>query len=119
MPPELGEPPLSAFTSIRDMIGLDLVGKTRYFCYKIGVTKMANSTEKQALARIYGNGRGWAFSQKDFADLGSRKAIDMALMRLTDRGTIRRVIRGIYDYPRHSDLLKKQMGPDLHQVARA
>jgi hypothetical protein len=80
---------------------------------------MPQSTEKQLVARIYGNGRGWAFSSKDFLDLASRNAIDMALIRLTSKSTIRRVIRGIYDYPRYSELLEKEMEPDIHQVARA
>lgn len=71
------------------------------------------------LARIYGHGRGWVFSPKDFLDLGSRKAIDVSLIRLTNSGTIRRVIRGIYDYPRFSDFLNQQLGPDIHQVAIA
>ncbi len=77
---------------------------------------MTKSNEKQALSRIYGNGRGWAFSPKDFADLGR---IDMALNRLIKKGTIRRVIRGIYDYPRYSELLQQELGPDIHQVAKA
>ncbi len=34
-------------------------------------------------------------------------------------GSIRRVIRGVYDYPRHSDLLHKTIGPDIDQVAHA
>lgn len=77
---------------------------------------MTKSIEKQALARIYGNGRGWAFSSKDFADLGR---VDMALIRLEKQDKIRRVIRGIYDYPRYSDLLKQDMAPDIHKVAHA
>jgi hypothetical protein len=32
---------------------------------------------------------------------------------------IRRVIRGIYDFPRSSELLGRQLGPDLDQVAQA
>jgi len=80
---------------------------------------VGKTIEQQVLARIYGHGRGWAFSPKDFLDLGSRKAIDISLIRLTNAGTIRRVIRGIYDYPRFSDLLNQQLGPDLHQVAIA
>ena len=67
---------------------------------------MKNSIEKQVLSRIYGNGRGWAFSSKDFADIGR---VDMALKRLQEKGTIRRVIRGIYDYPRYGELLKQNM----------
>lgn len=43
----------------------------------------------------------------------------MSLIRLTNRSTIRRVIRGVYDYPRYSELLEQEMEPDIHQVARA
>lgn len=35
------------------------------------------------------------------------------------RGEIRRVIRGIYDYPRFSKLLNQHLSPDVDQVARA
>lgn len=80
---------------------------------------MGQTIEQQVLARIYGHGRGWAFSPKDFLDLGTRKAIDVSLIRLTNAGTIRRVIRGVYDYPRFSDFLNQQLGPDIHQVALA
>ncbi len=75
--------------------------------------------EEQALSRIYGNGRGWAFSQADFADLGTRSAIDSSLHRLVKQERIRRVIRGIYDYPRFSELLQQNVSPDLDQVANA
>ncbi|MCK4659388.1 MAG: hypothetical protein KAV82_07690 [Phycisphaerae bacterium] len=80
---------------------------------------MAQSTEQKLLGKIYGKGRGWVFSQKDFARLASRGAIDIALHRLLAKGTIRRVIRGIYDYPPYSDLLEAEMGPDIDQVAGA
>jgi Fic family protein len=33
-------------------------------------------------------------------DLGSRQAVDLALHRLAKRGTLRRLARGLYDYPR-------------------
>ncbi|GAG16227.1 unnamed protein product [marine sediment metagenome] len=36
---------------------------------------MAQAIATTILSRIYGNGRGWAFSQKDFSRLGSRAAI--------------------------------------------
>jgi len=77
---------------------------------------MTNTIEKTTASRIYGHGRGWAFSAKDFHDLGR---VDMALVRLHEADTIRRVIRGIYDYPRYSKLLKQHMAPDLFQVAQA
>lgn len=80
---------------------------------------MGQTIEQQILARVYGHGRGWAFSPKDFLHLGSRKAVDVALIRLTNAETIRRVIRGIYDYPRFSVFLNQQLGPDIHQVSIA
>jgi uncharacterized protein DUF6088 len=80
---------------------------------------MKQAIEHRILSRIYGNGRGWAFSQADFADLGTRSAIDQTLNRREKEGLIRRVIRGIYDYPRHSDFLKGKVSPDIDQVAHA
>jgi hypothetical protein len=77
------------------------------------------SVEDKIVSRIYGTGRGWAFSQSDFADLAVRAAIDKALQRLAGRGTIRRVMRGIYDYPEHSKRLQLTLGPGMDQVARA
>ncbi|TFG89818.1 MAG: hypothetical protein E4H15_08695 [Syntrophobacterales bacterium] len=75
--------------------------------------------ENKIISRIYGTRRGWAFSQSDFSDLGTRAAIDKSLQRLVARGTIPRVIRGIYDYPEYSKRLNATFGPDIDQVARA
>jgi hypothetical protein len=56
---------------------------------------------------------------RDFLDLGGRPTVDSGLHRLEKRGEIRRVIRGIYDYPRFSKLLDQSLRPDIDQVARA
>ena len=80
---------------------------------------MKQTIETQVVGRIYGNGRGWAFSPKDFSDLGTRSSIDVALHRLLAKDTIRRVIRGIYDYPQYSKRLKRTLSSDVDQVARA
>jgi hypothetical protein len=80
---------------------------------------MTQSIDKSILATIYGNGRGWAFSQKDFSHLGSREAIDLVLHRLHKKETIRRVLRGLYDYPQFSKLLNTQLSPDIDQAAHA
>jgi hypothetical protein len=80
---------------------------------------MSQTFEDKALYRIRGTGGGWAFSPRDFLDLGGRSTVDSALHRLEKRGEIRRVIRGIYDYPRFSKLLDQSLSPDIDQVARA
>ena len=77
------------------------------------------SVETQVLNRIYGKGRGWAFSQKDFASIGDRNSIDKALSLLKKKGKIRRVIRGIYDYPKYSKNLNINLSPNVDQVAQA
>src|SRR5215471_21823261 len=80
---------------------------------------MQYSIDKKTLSRIYGNGRGWAFSQADFADLGARSTIDSALHRREREGIIRRVIRGIYDYPRTSKALGGSTSQNIDQGAHA
>ena len=80
---------------------------------------MKQVIEEKILSRIYGKGRGWAFSQADFADLGARPTIDSALHRRERESVIRRVIRGIYDYPRNSKALQGPVSPDMDQVAHA
>ena len=68
---------------------------------------------------IAGHGRGWAFSSSDLAGRFARQQIDNVLSDLAQDGKIRRVARGLYDYPRYSDLLQKTLSPDIDQVANA
>lgn len=75
--------------------------------------------EDKVINRIYGKGRGWSFFKNDFSDLGSAESIDQALSRLVKKQRIRRVIRGIYDYPKFSKLLNREIPPDIDQVAQA
>ncbi len=55
----------------------------------------------------------------DFLDLGSRDAVDQALSRLSTSGEIRRIIRGLYDLPRHNSLTGKATNPDPRRVIDA
>lgn len=75
--------------------------------------------EIKVINRIYGKGRGWSFYRGDFADLAAISTVDKALSRLAEKGHIRRVMRGLYDFPKHSKLLEKQLSPDIDQVANA
>ena len=79
----------------------------------------AKSLNKQIVSLIYGKGRGWSFSKKDFSHLGELDSVDRTLGRMAEKGTIRRVARGLYDYPAYSKLLKKNLSPDINQVAYA
>jgi len=77
------------------------------------------SIENKTSSRIYGSQRGWSFSKIDFLDIGNDADIRKALSELAAKGIIRRVLRGIYDYPKTSKLLNTEMPPDLDQVAQA
>ena len=77
------------------------------------------SIEDKILERIKQNGYGWCFSSKDFAEIGSQSAIDVSLYRLKNKGNIRCIIRGLYDYPEYSKFLKKQLEPNMNQAALA
>jgi hypothetical protein len=68
---------------------------------------------------IAGHGRGWAFSSSDLAGRFVRQQIDNTLSDLAETNKIRRIARGLYDYPRFSDLLQKTLSPDIDQVANA
>ena len=76
------------------------------------------SIENKLKSRIYGNGRGAVFTPADFLDLGGRAAVDKTLSRLAVAGTIRRLARGLYEYPReHPEL--GTLSPDIQKVAKA
>lgn len=69
-------------------------------------------------SRIYGHGRGSVFTPNHFLDLGGRDAVDKALSRLAAGGTVRRLARGLYEYPQeHPEL--GTLSPDILKVAKA
>ena len=68
---------------------------------------------------ISSHGKGWAFSSTDLIKKFDRQQIDNVLSDLVKAKKIRRVSRGIYDYPKYSDFLKKELNPDIEQVSRA
>ena len=76
------------------------------------------STQNKVINRIRGKGRGSVFTPKDFLDLGSRAAVDQSLSRLTRQNTIRRIGRGVYDFPRTHPRLG-QLAPRPDVVAKA
>jgi len=73
---------------------------------------------KKMRKRIYGKGRGAVFTPADFLDLGPRTSVDQTLSRLTDKGIIRRLSQGIYDYPKQHPRLGG-LSPDPDLIAQA
>jgi len=76
------------------------------------------SVDSKILNRIHGRGRGCVVTPGDFLDLGSRQAVDLTLHRLVKKGALRRLARGLYDYPRiDADL--GLLSPTIDAVVKA
>ena len=80
---------------------------------------MKDNSIRKILARIYGTGRGAVFTPKDFLDISTSETVRQSLRRLAAAGTIRRLLRGIYDYPAFSTLFDAPASPDPDAIARA
>jgi len=79
---------------------------------------MRISIDNKVLSFVYGHGRGWVFTPKVLSGLGDKYAVGMALTRLSRKGTIRRLARGLYDYPAHHPKIGV-LSPSVDALARA
>lgn len=74
--------------------------------------------ESKIKNRIYGKGRAWCHTPKDFTDLGSDTAVRQALSRLAKKGFIKRIAWGLYEYPRKHQKLG-ELPPQINRVIDA
>jgi len=80
--------------------------------------KNPQSIDSIVLKKIKHRGRSSVFVPVDFLDIGSREAVDIVLHRLVRKGTIRRLARGIYDFPKEHPALGP-LQPSPEAVAKA
>jgi len=80
--------------------------------------KKPNSTDDQILRAINSLGHGAVFVPTDFLSFCSRQAVDIVLHRLVRKGTIRRLARGIYDFPKEHPKIGK-LQPSSEKIAEA
>jgi hypothetical protein len=83
----------------------------------------ATTTKRQGLeakvrATIFGHGRGWVFTPKDLVHLGDPRSVGMALTRLSRKGMIRQLARGLYDFPVDHPRLGR-IAPSADAIAKA
>jgi hypothetical protein len=74
---------------------------------------------KQIEKRITDAGPGYVFTRKDFQDIAPSGSIGQILSRMVKDGVIRRIGRGIFDFPNTNPVLGGQLSPDIDQVAKA
>jgi hypothetical protein len=84
----------------------------------MGRKKSPQAIDSRIVAAIHGRGRGTVFVPADFLNIGSREAVDVALHRLARQGTIRRLARGVYDFPKEHPVLGP-LAPSAEDIARA
>ncbi|QDP73475.1 type IV toxin-antitoxin system AbiEi family antitoxin domain-containing protein [Legionella israelensis] len=76
------------------------------------------SASDSILRRIRAKQRGWVFTPKDFLDIAPRNTVGVTLLRLVEKGIIRKIGHGIYDFPvKHPKLGTLSANPDA--IARA
>lgn len=80
--------------------------------------KKFKSIDYKLFKSIKSWGKGVVFVPTDFLNLGSREAIDIILYRLVQKRTIRRLARGIYDFPEEHPIIGK-LQPSPEKIAEA
>lgn len=80
--------------------------------------KSPQSIESVIFSRIKRWGRGSVVLPANFLDLGSRQAVGVALHRLEKTKSIRRLSRGVYDYPMEDPLLG-ELSPTIEAITKA
>jgi hypothetical protein len=79
---------------------------------------LAVSVPDRIMRRVRASGRGSVFTPSDFLTIAGRSSVDQALSRLVKSGQLRRIARGLYDFPKvHPKLGALSPAPD--DVARA
>ncbi|RYZ28545.1 MAG: hypothetical protein EOO10_09205 [Chitinophagaceae bacterium] len=76
------------------------------------------SIQQQIETRIKAMEKGSILFPADFADLGGTEAVKKSLLRLTNKGLLKRLAFGIYLYPKESRLLGT-VTPSIEEIATA
>ena len=80
---------------------------------------MAAGYSKQVQERIRCAADGTVFVSSDFADIADAETIRRNLNRLTQAGTLRRILKGVFEKPKYSTLLDEYVAVDPDAVAKA
>ncbi len=76
-----------------------------------------DSITTQIYERIKDVGHDKVYIVGDFLDLGEYHAVRKALLRLVEAGKIHKIMRGVYYYPRYSELIEEYEAPSPGKVA--
>ena len=80
---------------------------------------MSNSYMGKIRERIMQAPDGSVFVNSDFADITDTNTIKQIISRLIKEGTLRRIIRGVFEKPKYSKLLQEYVAADPNEIANA
>ena len=80
---------------------------------------MDNGYTKRIRERVLSLEDGTVFVTSDFADIADTSTIRQSLSRLVQSGTLRRILKGVYEKPKYSKLLDEYVAADPEAVANA
>ena len=80
---------------------------------------MDNGYTKRIRERVLSLEDGTVFVTSDFADIADTSTIRQSLSRLVQSGTLRRILKGVYEKPKYSKLLDEYVAVDPEAVANA
>lgn len=80
---------------------------------------MSNSYMEKIRERIMQAPDGSVFVNSDFADITDTNTIKQIISRLIKEGTLRRIIRGVFEKPKYSKLLQEYVAADPNVIANA
>jgi hypothetical protein len=80
---------------------------------------MANGYISQIRERVLSAEDGTVFATPDFADVADTNTVRQSLNRLVQDGTLRRILKGIFEKPKYSQLLGEYVATDPDAVAKA
>lgn len=74
---------------------------------------------KQIKERVENLEKGSVIIPSDFFDIIDAVKVNVSLTRLVEDKTIRRIMRGVYEYPKYNDFLGEFVASDPNKVAHA
>lgn len=88
------------------------------YIYPTNMGTHLHSISSRIARRIRAKDKGSVFTPGDFLDLGSRAAVDQALLRHVRDGLVRKIGRGLYDLPQDHHALGR-LSPSTDSIAQA
>lgn len=80
---------------------------------------MANGYMSGIRERVLSAEDGTVFVTSDFGDIADTNTIRQSIYRLVNDGTLRRILKGVYEKPKYSKLLEEYVAADPDAVAKA